>query len=200
METLQQQDNFYGIIIDSAEVGTNLLGWVRGVDQTSSTTPVSVKFTFKNKTGKEIKYITFGIRPYNAVGDPVECTIRGVSLYNCQCTGPFAPNGKFVQILENGWYNTTIASVKIESAEITYMDDSTETLSSEQIRFSAKDTILSDNDSRLARSGMGLLLMIVAGIIDVISIIGVVTMDSGVFSVLTTISTIAFIIGLKMKS
>lgn len=199
MEALQKSDGFYGIIINSVEVGTNILGWVRGVDQASSTTPVSVKFTFTNKTGKEIKYITFGIRPYNAVGDPVECTIRGVSLYDCQCTGPFAPDGKFGQILENGWYNTTIASAKIESAEITYMDNSIETLSSEQIRFSVKDTILNDNDSRLARSGMGLLLMIVAGIIDIISIIGIFTMDSGVFSALTTISTIAFIIGLKTK-
>lgn len=196
---LFDEDKFYGVVINNAEVGTNLLGWVRGVDQTSGTTPVSAKFTFTNKTGKEIKYITFGIRPYNAVGDPVECTVSGVSLYDAKSTGPFAPNGKFTQTLEHAWYNTNIASVKIESAEIIYMDNSTETLTSEQIKCLPKDTVLSDNDSRIVRSSFGQTLMIVAGIIDVICIIGVFTMDSGVFSVLTAISTIAFFVGLKMK-
>lgn len=196
---LFDEDKFYGVIINSAEVGTNLLGWVRGVDQTSGTTPVSAKFTFTNKTGKEIKYITFGIRPYNAVGDPVECTVSGVSLYDAKSTGPFAPNGKFTQTLEHAWYNTNIASVKIESAEIIYMDNSTETLTPEQIKCLSKDAILSDNDSRIVRSSFGQTLMVIAGIIDVICIIGIFTMDSGVFSVLTAISTIAFFIGLKMK-
>ena len=196
---LFDEDKFYGVVINNAEVGTNLLGWVRGVDQTSGTTPVSAKFTFTNKTGKEIKYITFGIRPYNAVGDPVECTVSGVSLYDAKSTGPFAPNGKFTQTLEHAWYNTNIASVKIESAEIIYMDNSTETLTPEQIKCLPKDTVLSDNDSRIVRSSFGQTLMIVAGIIDVICIIGVFTMDSGVFSVLTAISTIAFFVGLKMK-
>lgn len=196
---LFDEDKFYGVIINSAEVGTNLLGWVRGVDQTSGTTPVSAKFTFTNKTGKEIKYITFGIRPYNAVGDPVECTVSGVSLYDAKSTGPFAPNGKFTQTLEHAWYNTNIASVKIESVEIIYMDNSTETLTPEQIKCLSKDAILSDNDSRIVRSSFGQTLMIIAGIIDVICIIGIFTMDSGVFSVLTAISTIAFFVGLKMK-
>ena len=196
---LFDEDKFYGVVINSAEVGTNLLGWVRGVDQTSGTTPVSARFTFTNKTGKEIKYITLGIRPYNAVDDPVECTVQGVSLYNCKCTGPFAPNGKFTQTLEHAWYNPNIASVKIESAEIIYMDNSTETLSIEQIKCLPKNAILSDNDSRIVRGSFGQMLMVIAGIIDVICIIGIFTMDSGVFSVLTAISTIAFFVGLKMK-
>ena len=194
------ENNFYGVIINSAEVGTNLLGWVRGVDLTSSTTPVSARFTFTNKTGKEIKYLTLGIRPYNAVGDPVECTVQGISLYDCKCTGPFAPNEKSTHTLEHAWYNTNIASVKIESAEIIYMDNSTETLTPEQIKCLEKDTFFSDNDSRIVRNGFGQTLMIVSGIIDVISIIGIFTMDSGLFSILTTISTIAFFIGLKMKN
>lgn len=193
------ENNFYGVIINNTEVGTNLLGWVRGVDQDSGTTPVSAKFTFTNKTGKEIKYITFGIRPYNAVGDPIECTVRHISLYNAKSTGPFAPNGKFTQTLEHAWYNTNITSVKIESAEIIYMDNSTETLNSEQIKCLPNNSALSDNDSRIIRSGFGQMLMIIAGIIDVICIIGIFTMDSGVFSILTAISTVAFFIGLKMK-
>lgn len=193
------ENNFYGVIINNTEVGTNLLGWVRGVDQDSGTTPVSAKFTFTNKTGKEIKYITFGIRPYNAVGDPVECTVRHISLYNAKSTGPFAPNGKFTRTLEHAWYNTNITSVKIESAEIIYMDNSTETLNSEQIKCLPNNSALSDNDSRIIRSGFGQMLMIIAGIIDVICIIGIFTMDSGVFSILTAISTVAFFIGLKMK-
>ena len=134
MNTLQQhgtlgEDNFSGIIINSTEVETHSLSWV----------PVNAKFTFTNKTGKEIKYITFDIRPYNVMGTPVECTVSGVSLYKCKCTGPFAPNGTFTQILESAWCNTTIASVKIESAKIIYMDDSTETLTSRKIKCLSQD-------------------------------------------------------------
>lgn len=193
-------DKFYGVIINNTEIGTNMLGWVRGIDQTSSTTPTSAKFTFTNKTGKEIKYITFGIRAYNAVGDPVECEARDVTLYECKCTGPFAPNGKFTRTLEHAWYNPSIESVKIESAEIIYMDNSTETLTTEQIKCLPKNAVLSDNDSRVVRSSFGQTLMIIAGIIDVICAIGIFTIDVRVFGVLTAISSIAFFIGLKMKN
>ena len=196
---LFNEDEFYGIIINSAEVGTNLLGWVRGVDQTSSLTPVSARFTFTNKTGKAIKYITLGICPYNEVGDPVTCTVRNISLYNCKCTGPFAPNGKYTQTLEHAWYNTDIDSVKIESAEIIYMDNSTETLSMEQIECLPSNAIFSDNESRTVRGGFGMLLMVISGIIDVISLICIFTINTGLFSVLTVISTVAFFIGLRMK-
>lgn len=196
---LFDEDKFFGVIINNTEVGTNLLGWVRGIDQTSSLTPVSARFTFTNKTGKEIKYITFGVRPYNAVDDPVECTVTGISLYNCTCTGPFAPNGKYTQTLEHAWYNTSIASAKIESVQIIYMDNSTQILTSDEIKCLAKDVILNDNDSRIVRKGFGQILMIIAGIIDVISIIGIFTMSSEVFGVLTAISTIAFFVGLMMK-
>ena len=192
-------DKFNGIVINNIEVGSNLLGWVRGVDQTSEITPVSARFTFTNKTGHEIKYITFCIRPYNSVGDPVECTVRKISLYNCKCTGPFAANGKFTQVLENAWYNTTIECAKIESAEIVYMDGRTETLSLDQIKILSKNSYMSDNDARVVRSSFGQLLMTIALVIDVISIIGIFAISAEVFSVLTAISTIAFIIGLKMK-
>lgn len=193
------EKNFRGIMINNTEVGTNLLGWVRGVDQMSGTTPVSAKFTFTNKTGKAIKYITLGIRPYNAVGDPVACTVSEISMYECKCTGPFEANGKYTQTLENGWYNPNIASVKIESAEIIYMDNSTEILDSEHLKCLPKNSTISDNDSRIVRGGLANMLWIIAGIIDVISIIGVFTIDSTLFGVLTAISTIAFFVGLKLK-
>lgn len=194
------EKKFNGIIINNAEVGTNLLGWVRGVDQMSGNTPVSAKFTFTNKTGKAIKYITLGVRPYNAVGDPVACTVSEISMYECKCTGPFEANGKYTQTLEDGWYNPNIASVKIESAEIIYMDDSTEILDSEHLKSLPKNSTLSDNDSRIVRGGFANMLMVISGIIDVISIIGVFTMDSTVFGILTAISTVAFFVGLKMKT
>lgn len=197
---LFDEDTFYGIIINSTEVGTDLLGWVRGVDQTDSLTPVSSRFTFTNKTGKEIKYITFGIRPYNGVGDPVKCTLNGFSLYECKCTGPFAANGKYTQELEHAWYNTSIVSVKIENVEIIYMDNSTETLDAKQIKCLPKEAVLSDNDSRIVRKTSGQALMVISGVLDIICIIGVFTMDSTVFSILTAIATIAFLIGLRMKT
>ncbi len=197
---LPYEANFHGIIISRLEVGTNSpLGWVRGVEQTSNIVPVSARFTFTNSTKKEIKYLILNIRPYNAVGDPVSCTVQDVSLYNCKCTGPFSVNGQYTQTLIDAWYNISIASIRVEGAEIIYMDNTTEVLNANQIKVLEQNRIFSDNDSRIARKKFAEILMIVSGIIDVICIIGTFAMDSTLFSILLVISSIAFFVGLKMK-
>lgn len=43
---------------------------------------------WKNMSDKTIKYITFTMMPYNAVGDLVKCEIRDTSIANCKVTGP----------------------------------------------------------------------------------------------------------------
>lgn len=44
---------------------------------------------WRNDSGKTIKYITFTVVPYNAVGDMVSCTITGKTAVNEKYTGPF---------------------------------------------------------------------------------------------------------------
>ncbi len=189
---------FTGILFSNIEIGTNILGWRKGVDSTSSLTPICAKFTFTNKTGKDIKYLTVDIRPYNAVGDPVECTVSGISLYSVKCTGPFENAQTYTQILESAWYNTTIETAKIEGVTAIYMDGTEQVLSADEFKTAPKTNVLSDNESRNAKQALGLLLMIVAGILDVISIFCIFSVSSA-FSVLTTISTIAFFIGLYLR-
>ncbi len=190
--------NFSGILFTNVEIGTNLLGWRKGVDTTSSLTPVCAKFTFINKTGKDIKYLTVDIRPYNAVGDSVECTVSGISLYSVKCTGPFENGQTYTQILENAWYNTTIETARIQGVTVVYMDGTEQVLSAEEFHVSKSSSILTDNESRNAKQSLGLLLMIAAGILDVISIFCIFSVSSA-FSALTTISTIAFFVGLYLR-
>ena len=49
---------------------------------------VELDITWKNMSDKTIKYITFTLMPYNAVGDLVKCEIRNSSIANCKVTGP----------------------------------------------------------------------------------------------------------------
>lgn len=43
---------------------------------------------YRSNSGKTIKYVDFTMVPYNAVGDPVSCTIRGYSSAVGEVTGP----------------------------------------------------------------------------------------------------------------
>lgn len=43
---------------------------------------------WRNDSGKTIKYITFTVVPYNAVGDQVSCSITGRSTMDLEITGP----------------------------------------------------------------------------------------------------------------
>ena len=56
--------------------------------QTDSVGGVSPSIGYRNNSGKTIKYIEFTMVPYNAVGDPVSCTIRGYSSAVGKVTGP----------------------------------------------------------------------------------------------------------------
>lgn len=55
---------------------------------TDSVGGVSPSIGYRNNSGKTIKYIDFTMVPYNAVGDPVSCTIRGYSSAVGEVTGP----------------------------------------------------------------------------------------------------------------
>lgn len=52
---------------------------------------ISPTIYWRNNSTKTIKYVTFTVTPYNAVWDPVRCSIRGYSTHQLQVTGPVAP-------------------------------------------------------------------------------------------------------------
>lgn len=86
---------------------------------------VDLYITGQNKSGKDIKYIYFIVRPYNAVNDLVACEIRGSSYFKGKETGPIKSGRWFGKdgYWETAWYNSTIKHVEIEKIEIEYMDD-----------------------------------------------------------------------------
>lgn len=52
---------------------------------------ISIGINYCNNSEKSIKYITWYVTPYNAVGDSVRCTVTGLSQATCKTTGPIEP-------------------------------------------------------------------------------------------------------------
>lgn len=87
---------------------------------------VELYINFTNMSNKTIKYVTFGIKLYNAVDDVVQCkydkTITGV--YYCRDTGPYE-KGEGLSGTSWHWgdfYNWDIDHAELVSIEIEYMD------------------------------------------------------------------------------
>lgn len=77
---------------------------------------------YKNISGKQIKYSTFTVVPYNAVNDIVPCDIRGYKNFRGTSTGPIE-NGKTDRCYwECAWYNNTIKRIEITAVELEFMD------------------------------------------------------------------------------
>ncbi|MBW7473881.1 hypothetical protein K0T92_03920 [Paenibacillus oenotherae] len=96
---------------------------------------VNLYVHWTNKSDKTIKYIYFEVVPYNAVGDIVSSDIGGGSTFRGMHTGPTKPGVSFGSqyYWENAWYNNTITQVQLRKVDITYMDESTITLSGDDI-------------------------------------------------------------------
>ena len=91
------------------------------VSKPNSAGGVTLSGTIKNKTDKEIKYVTLGVEVYNAVGDEVDCEIRDYQ-GRVEIVGPIAPNKNKSFKFSNEWYNGEIRSCVIVDCEIEYMD------------------------------------------------------------------------------
>ena len=116
---------------------------------------VSVDIGWENTSDKTIKYITFEVCAYNAVGDPVRCQIRGEYNRNLQHTGPYGPGEKNYDINEwgrydscdyiwdNVWYNDTAETIKIFRVLIQYTDGSEVTLTEEDVEMAYSEMTLS---------------------------------------------------------
>ena len=110
-------------------------GWHNGPNSAGG---YSVKWDFKNCTGKTIKYASFWLTPYNAVNDVVSCDIRHRSTDGVKFTGPLADGAIHTGCLwENAWYNHTISTVRMNKVYIEYMDGTNETVFTDEISFTA---------------------------------------------------------------
>lgn len=105
------------------------------VERPNSAGGVSVRFSYRNDSTKNIKYVTFTVVPYNAVKDVQRCTTRRQSEMRLQVTGPINAGNPGSCTFENVWYNSTICTVELTKIELEYMDGSTETLAGPDIRY-----------------------------------------------------------------
>lgn len=102
----------------------------------------SVKWDFKNNTGKTIKYASFWFTPYNAVKDAVKCTVKGTSTDGVKFTGPLAHGQLHLgSYWENAWYNSTISTVVMEKVYVEYMDGTSETIFASDISFTVPEGV-----------------------------------------------------------
>lgn len=76
------------------------------VDDINSADGVSIQILWRNESNKDIKYLTFSVTPYNAVGDKVSSSIGGKTTVNCKITGPLPTSSTQIDIrhLDNCFY------------------------------------------------------------------------------------------------
>ena len=96
---------------------------------------VDLHVAWQNLSEKTIKYISFESIPYNAVDDPVKCTIRQTSSFKGQVTGPIEPGTVYGENYRwsCAWYNNTIKRAAIVGVKIDYMDGSSVTIGQNDI-------------------------------------------------------------------
>lgn len=96
---------------------------------------VDAHIVWKNTSDKTIKYITFELVPYNAVGDIVACDIRGFRRAGGTVTGPIKPGQTYGYgyYWDCMWYNNTIKKIVLTEIDIEYMDGTTKNIAPEDI-------------------------------------------------------------------
>lgn len=97
--------------------------FIDGPDQVGN---IGTQISLKNIAGKTIKYVTVYLAPYNAVGDQVECTVQGHSVYGIEITGPLMVGQEWEGYSDGMWYNNSIVNAKIDHVHCVYMDNSEE--------------------------------------------------------------------------
>ena len=93
----------------------------------SSVGGVDLFLSFKNISDKTIKYAVFSVEAFNAVNDPVRCSIRNEKYAVLKITGAIRPS-EFYGLQKgwgNVWYNSTIRYATIKNVSITFMDNLT---------------------------------------------------------------------------
>jgi hypothetical protein len=105
-------------------------------DDPNSAGGVDLHIVWQNTSSKTVKYATFTVQPYNAVGDVVSCSIRDYSEFSGQVTGPVRPGRVYGAGMswETAWYNPTIVRAQLMKIHIEYTDGSTVDFSGDQAR------------------------------------------------------------------
>ena len=110
-----------------------------GKSSPNSAGGVDLYIGYTNNSDKVIKYITFTVTPYNAVGDRAVSEIGNISTFRARDTGPKAKGeglaGNSSWCWSNAWYSWEIDSLKLESIDIEYMDGSTVHMGSEECQY-----------------------------------------------------------------
>lgn len=90
----------------------------------NSASGVDAYVYYKNLSDKTIKYFYWEGYPINAVGDQVNCEIRGNKVFRGKDTGPIKKGQSGGGCWGCAWYNWTAKKLIITSIEIEYMDGS----------------------------------------------------------------------------
>ena len=97
---------------------------------------VDVAIDWVNNSDKIIKYATFTVVPFNAVGDKVLDHGKYESEKRLKDTGPIPKgkgNGK--NTYWDGWYNYSITEIRLIKIEIEYMDGTTTEIKGPDIKY-----------------------------------------------------------------
>ena len=97
---------------------------------------IAVMLDFKNDSRKTIKTIIFFFCPYDLAHQIVSDMKRKHAATPLRFVGVVRPNEiRRNMYWENVWYSREIAHIKLVQIDISYTDDSVESLSSNQIHF-----------------------------------------------------------------
>lgn len=96
----------------------------------------NLRIAYKNMSKKTIKYAIFNTHFMNAVGDYVNCEIKGAQTFRAQDTGPVKP-GRSTGLLnwDSAIYNYSAKKPILESVEIEYTDGSKITISKDELKY-----------------------------------------------------------------
>ncbi|MDT0617361.1 hypothetical protein RM531_02640 [Salinisphaera sp. P385] len=76
------------------------------------------------QNSKAIKYLSFDLTSYNAVGDPVSGRIGDADRFGLKLTGPIKPDGKEKKYTsQNVLYNSDVTCFKLNAVKVVFMDD-----------------------------------------------------------------------------
>ncbi|MBZ0089856.1 MAG: hypothetical protein K8H90_05700, partial [Thermoanaerobaculia bacterium] len=94
-----------------------------------SASGVGVRVIWRHlETGRVVKYVTFTVIPYNAVGDTVTDRLSGQAARKLRATGPFDARPPLSAEYDEEsswdaqWYNSTISCIHLARVDVEYMD------------------------------------------------------------------------------
>ena len=105
------------------------------LDSPNSAGGVDANVYYKNLSNKTIKYLTWVGHPINAVGDRVNCEIRGYDDFRGRDTGPIKPGHSGGGCWSCAWYNYTAKKLVITEIVIEYMDGSSMLIGYDEIPY-----------------------------------------------------------------